>query len=624
MSIKILRKNTFQLKNTPLQKSLFAKEESPIILIEFRRDKLILNEEAIEILKNINENLIIVSIFGKERTGKSYLMNLLLNPEENSKITKGFKISSQQNSSVKGIWLWNTPIPKPNSKDKIIFIDSEVINSDNIYEQVSGSKLLALLLLISTFFIYNTMGDIDSDSLNDLELLIHLGDSIGINENVNKDKLISEICPKFIWAMRDFNLKKLSPKNKKKMTSDDYMEKCLKERFDGEHKNEINMIKENFIKYFKKRECITLPRPVQEEKDLVMLKKKQVNELEDDFINEFLKLKKKIYNLSKGKIIKGKKLNGPTVAYLISQFIKIINDENIPNINEIIKQMVIFDIDNSYNQAKNYYKEKLEKLKNNEVDLDIKEIYSIKYEAIKEYMSILEKYSDITKNNLYLNEYNMKKEKLVKDIEKSISQELSVLLLNNSNEQLFNDKDKVSNIGFKKSTELIEDYLNDLCEIKINSDDAVINDKDFDLFIKKDIDKTKNIIDLIVKNEELYSDNDSNSSNEEKLKNKELNINTEKGKDYDYEALKKELKNTEKLALELIGKFTKLVEKRDKFRKSNLKPKTFHGRHSLKVFSSKLVNNYFKEENICEIASEEHPPERCNCKMDSFNNCNIL
>ena len=624
MSTKILKKNTFQSKNTPLQKSLFAKEECPINLIEFRKDKLILNEEAIEILKNINENLIIVSIFGKERTGKSYLMNLLLNPEENSKITKGFKISSQQNSSVKGIWLWNTPIPKPNSKDKIIFIDSAVINSENIYEQVSGSKLLALLLLISSFFIYNTMGDIDSHSLNDLELLIHLGDSIGINENVNKDKLISEICPKFIWAMRDFNLKKLSHKNKKKMTSDDYMEKCLKERFDGEHKNEINMIKENFIKYFKKRECITLPRPVQEEKDLAMLKKKHVNELEDDFINEFLKLKKKIYNLSKGKLIKGKKLNGPTVAFLISQFIKIINGENIPNINEIIKQMIIFDIDNSYNQARNYYKEKLEKLKNNEVDLDIKEIYSIKYEAIKEYMSILEKHSDITKNNLYLNEFNMKKEKLVKDIEKSINQELSVLFLNNSYEHLFNEKDKGSNKEFKKSAELIEDYLNDLCEIKINSDDAVINDKDFDLFIKKDIDKTKNIIDLIVKNEELYSDNDSNSSNEEKLKNKEININTEKGKDYDYDTLKKELKNTEKHALELNGKFTKLVEKRDKFRKNIFNPKASYRRHSLKVFSSKLINNYFNEENICEIASEEHPPEKCNCKMDSFNNCNIL
>ena len=63
--------------------------------------------------------------------------------------------------------------------------------------------------------------------------------------------------------MRDFNLKRL-----KELTSDDYMEKCLKEKFDGIYKDEINMIKEKFIKYFKQRECVTFPMPIQEEKDL--------------------------------------------------------------------------------------------------------------------------------------------------------------------------------------------------------------------------------------------------------------------------------------------------------------------------------------------------------------------
>ena len=166
----ILKKNTFHRNSTPFLKTYFnfLKEESAISLIDIRRDQLVLNEDALKILKEIKENIIIVSIFGKERTGKSYLMNLLLNSDENPKMTKGFKVHSQNPSSSRGISIWNTPIAKPDSKDKIIFLDSEGIHSENVYQQEMDSKLLALILLISSFFIYNTMGDINSNSLNEL------------------------------------------------------------------------------------------------------------------------------------------------------------------------------------------------------------------------------------------------------------------------------------------------------------------------------------------------------------------------------------------------------------------------------------------------------------------------
>ena len=111
MSTKIERKSTFHKKNAIiLHTTSTTKEESPINLIEYKRDKLILNDEALKIIKDINENIIIVAIFGKKKTGKSYLMNLLLNQEENSKIIKGFKVTSQVNNSSRGIWIWNTPI----------------------------------------------------------------------------------------------------------------------------------------------------------------------------------------------------------------------------------------------------------------------------------------------------------------------------------------------------------------------------------------------------------------------------------------------------------------------------------------------------------------------------------
>ena len=70
MSNKYVRKSTFQRKSTPFLKTFFLKEENAINLIEIKREQLILNEEALKVIKDIKENVIIVLIFGKEGTGK--------------------------------------------------------------------------------------------------------------------------------------------------------------------------------------------------------------------------------------------------------------------------------------------------------------------------------------------------------------------------------------------------------------------------------------------------------------------------------------------------------------------------------------------------------------------------
>ena len=391
------RKKTFHQKfNNPLINTLtFKGEEGPINLVEFRRDKITINEEAIKILKEIKNNIIIVSIFGKEHTGKSYLMNLLLNSRENCDKSKGFTVSASMNTS-RGIWMWNTPIEKSDSRETIIFIDSEGINSENIYNQQSDSKIFALVILMSSLFIYNILGDINSNSLNELELIVQFADSFTVNSKINKDKLICELCPKFIWALRDFDLTKLTNEKGEKMTSDMYLEYCLNERFGGKNKDEINMIKENYMHYFNDRECVTLPSPVKE-KNLNMLKDMKFNDLREDFQDEFNKLKDKIYKYSKSKMLNGKMINGPMIAYFLTSFIKEINNDEIPNISKIFNDMALYDIQYHYNYANILFDQKLEELKKEEFDIDIKEIYSIKYEVLKEYMKILEKNPDVSK-----------------------------------------------------------------------------------------------------------------------------------------------------------------------------------------------------------------------------------
>jgi hypothetical protein len=54
----------------------------PIQLIDFEGNQFKVNERALEFLNSIDEEIIVVSIVGKARTGKSYLMNLLLDIDE--------------------------------------------------------------------------------------------------------------------------------------------------------------------------------------------------------------------------------------------------------------------------------------------------------------------------------------------------------------------------------------------------------------------------------------------------------------------------------------------------------------------------------------------------------------
>jgi hypothetical protein len=620
--------NSFhQSFNNPIRGSLTLKEEGPLNLIEFRRDKIILNEEAIKVLNEVKDNIIIVSIFGKEHTGKSYLLNLLLNSRENSKISKGFKVLSTFNAGARGIWMWNTPIGKPNSKEKIILIDSQGINSENVYNQNSDSKVFALILLISSVFIYNTIGDINSNSLNELELLVHLADSVAITNKVNKDNLISGLCPKFIWALRDFDLEKLSPQEGEKMTPDTYMEQCITERFDGKNKDEINLIKVNLIKYFKERECITLPSPVKEEKDLHTLKRLQFNDLESNFKDQFNKLRNKIFIDSQSKTINGKAVNGPIIAYLLTSFINEINNDNIPNIINIFNEMAIYDIENHYYYSKILFKQRLEELKEDELDIDFKEIYSLKYESLKEYMKILERNPDIYKKDIFFKEYYKMKEKLEKIIEEKINNELKVLISDNTYENLFTERDKTNTIkSGKRIDDLIEDYLNELSEIKINSTNSILNNKTLDSFINDDIKKTQNIIEYIQKNKEFSTLKSTIQVNdEEKSKYKETNSpddDIEYNKEY--ETLKTELEANEKKAIELIGKYTNLMDKRDKCLRNSMKPSSALVKHNIKSYSSKLVNIYYNEEKLCDLSSEEkESSENCNCNLKSLK-CKIF
>ena len=379
--------------------------EGPINLIEFTRNDFILNKDALNILNSIKEDLIIVAIVGKARTGKSYLMNLLLN-NNNSQPGSGFQISSRLNSCTKGIWLWNTPRDTPHTPNtKIIFIDSEGTNSTDLSTKTYDSKIFALIVLISSLFIYNTHGNIDERSIGDLALAAHISNTVATNVMEDKEMMLNQLAPKFIWVLRDFVLDKIDPETGKEISSNEYLEICLRNKL--LNKNGIgmenNLIRENIIKYFKERECVTLPRPVDLEEDLHKLDEIPFEKLKPNFRSEFLNLKNKVYENSKVKRIGNKKINGPILVGLLTQFINSLNSKLIPNINTAIENIIINEIEKSYEKSKKLWKQNYSKINSSDV-YNLREIYNMKYIIMNEYSIVLNENKEIKYTKKFLEE----------------------------------------------------------------------------------------------------------------------------------------------------------------------------------------------------------------------------
>ena len=611
--------------------------EGPINLIEFTRNDFILNKDALNILNSIKEDLIIVAIVGKARTGKSYLMNLLLN-NNNSQPGSGFQISSRLNSCTKGIWLWNTPRDTPHTPNtKIIFIDSEGTNSTDLSTKTYDSKIFALIVLISSLFIYNTHGNIDERSIGDLALAAHISNTVATNVMEDKEMMLNQLAPKFIWVLRDFVLDKIDPETGKEISSNEYLEICLRNKL--LNKNGIgmenNLIRENIIKYFKERECVTLPRPVDQEEDLHKLDEIPFDKLKPNFRSEFLNLKNKVYENSKVKRIGNKKINGPILVGLLTQFINSLNSKIIPNINTAIENIIINEIEKNYEKCKKIWKQNYSKINSNE-SYNIKEIYNVKYYVLNEYNTVINENREIKYSKKFLELYQNNKIKLEEEIKNDINK-----LINNKNKNIKNfitteiinkyeNNDIYSNINSNSNLEqnkkklilnLLEknfhNFTNDIKKAYSQLNNYYLDDKILDIILKQDqninsksikeiidlsnreIDNAINEIKAEIKKEQLFDR--SNDINQMNTINETLNTKCD--------LLNEELDIKEKELSHLIGKYTRLAEKREKILNNLITKKR---EQNLMTMRSQRNQN-----DLCGITVEANE-KGCGCEIGDF------
>ena len=520
-----------------------SNEAVPFIIFEkgkfiiTNQSRLLLNQKKI---KHIG----IISLVGKYRTGKSFLLNRVI---LNNKSKSGFSVGPTFKPCTKGIWIWSEPIMIKNNNEEFpcFMIDTEGLGAYD--EEVNhDSKIFLIAILISSLFIFNSFGTIDENAINSLSFVLNLSKNLKLKNSFKEDNKneLSQYFPCFLWLLRDFSLR-LVDKNGKNITEKQYLENALENIKGGENNDiikEKNRVRTLIRTYFPERDCFVMVRPVEEEKNLQKLQYLSDDQLRVEFLEQAKIFRNKVFKKIRPKTFHGKLISGSMLVELVQSILDSINDGGIPVIENSWKYVMKNECVSKGKELIEMFVKELKEHRDNNKNkddfyLNIKnDIYSISQKYINQFMNnnlldeetkreFTEKFKIKINNELI--KFNKENEKL---FEEKFMKDLN--LLSNKFMQNFTNSD----VYEKNSSKFFQDF-EDFREKAISStpDFPKKNEMLFDkilLIIKKFINSKMMKIKVI--NEEKNNLKEENIQQEEKINelNKEINLIKEKNNEY--------------------------------------------------------------------------------------------
>ncbi|XP_045705499.1 guanylate-binding protein 6-like [Phyllostomus hastatus] len=330
---------------------------APICLVENINEQLSVNQEALKILDQISQPVVVVAIVGLYRTGKSYLMNCLAGQNH------GFPLGSTVQSETKGIWMWCVPHPsKPNHT--LVLLDTEGLGDVEKGDSKNDSWIFALAVLLSSMLIYNSMGTITNQALEQLHYVTELTELIRAKSSPTPDggddsmEFVS-FFPDFVWTVRDFTLElKL---NSHPITEDEYLENALKLISGGNPKVQIaNLPRECIRHFFLKRKCFVFDQPTKDKDLLANIENVPESELDPKFQEQTKNFCSYIYTQSRTKTLReGIVVTGKRLQTLVVTYVDTINSGVVPCLENAVT--ILAQIENSVavQKAADHYSEQM-------------------------------------------------------------------------------------------------------------------------------------------------------------------------------------------------------------------------------------------------------------------------
>ena len=333
-------------------------KEEPIQLVYISDGMIEPTVEAINLLTALkNEKLSILSLNGPLSSGKSFLANNILN-----KSSSGFKSGEK----TQGIWIWGKPITlKDNSK--LLVLDCQGLNKKD--EENISHKLFILSVLLSSYAVYTTRGELNDEAINDFIYYTDLSNKINVhgdkNSKLNNIDNLKNYFPELIFV------NDTSPK-------------------EGiEDKIEKNPLCDKTLKLFEKRTYVN---------------SQNHQEILD-----------KVQNNIKIKSIDNNVMDGDSLFGLVQNYIDFINDGDHPVIHSALENVLLSKVKNVCESVIDDFKKNLHK--NVKYPMSINDIYkaylNLQQKHFVEFSQKIEKFATSAQTGEYI-------QKMCADMEKEL------------------------------------------------------------------------------------------------------------------------------------------------------------------------------------------------------------
>ncbi|EPS69202.1 hypothetical protein M569_05564, partial [Genlisea aurea] len=307
--------------------NVFSGPARPIRLVYTdERGRFHMDAEAVALLQLVKEPVGVVSVCGRARQGKSFILNQLLGR------SSGFQVASTHRPCTKGLWLWSAPIKRialDGTEYKLLLLDSEGIDA---YDQTGtySTQIFSLAVLLSSMFIYNQMGGIDEAALDRLSLVTEMTKHIRVRASSGRSTAseLGQFSPIFVWLLRDFYLDLVE--DNRRITPRDYLELALRPVQGGKDVAVKNEIRESIRALFPDRECFTLVRPLSNEKDLQRLDNISIDKMRPEFKSGLDALTTFVFERARPKQMGATVMTGPILARITQSFLDALNNGAVP------------------------------------------------------------------------------------------------------------------------------------------------------------------------------------------------------------------------------------------------------------------------------------------------------
>jgi len=278
---------------------------------------LILHDEALDEIVKMDQSgreLSVISIVGPWRSGKSYLLNEIINPGQ----ATVFPIGHTTNPHTKGMDFYK--YSQLGEGRDLLFLDTAGLFCPYSTEQ-GDARLMALASLVSSIVIYNHHHVMSEQEVERFRFIVEFAQAVP--SSIDRDKSYREFQPDLFWVMRDFYLK-ITDKGMNKYNATEFLIGTLEKTQN-----------EDIHKFFRSVQAMALPPPTADVYQATSLPSKP--QLRSSiWKKELALLRSKLFSSVRVKRLRpdGPSMGGQELRDLLTTFVRRLNsDKGIHNLN---------------------------------------------------------------------------------------------------------------------------------------------------------------------------------------------------------------------------------------------------------------------------------------------------